>query len=163
MSKPEIRSMQDTHNEMPRSAVMTLHDTRIFAEGMAVRAERDARVFALVGDLGAGKTTFSSFFLRSLGVEGPLTSPTFVIMKTYPLSGRSRSSVCHIDCYRLTGSGELRALGFDAILKNPSTILLIEWADRVRDIIPPDAVWIDFSYGEREGERVIRENLKSET
>ena len=137
---------------------MTLHDTRRFAEDMAARTGRGARILALTGELGAGKTAFSQFFLRALGVTGPLTSPTFVIMKTYPLSsGYGYSSACHIDCYRLAGPHELRALGFDALAKDPSVILLVEWADRVRDAIPPDAVWIGFSHGAREGERIIAE------
>ncbi len=167
MSKFEIRSAsrrtkseKDVHDETFLPAAMTLEDTRRFAEDMAARTERGARIFALTGELGAGKTTFSQFFLRALGVTGPLTSPTFVIMKTYPLSGHGHSSVSHIDCYRLAGTDELRALGFEARAADPSVILLVEWADRAKEAIPPDAVWIDFSHGARDGERMITERSK---
>ena len=129
--------------------------TERFAGEVAASASASRRIFALTGELGAGKTAFCGAFLRALGAEGPFTSPTFVIMKRYPLhDGRS---AYHIDCYRLKGEGELRALGFEAFAADPKNIMLIEWADRVPSLIPADAVHIRFSHGAGEGERVIEE------
>lgn len=125
---------------------MTIDDIKALAERTAASALPDRRVFCLVGELGSGKTAFSSFFLSALGVPPPVTSPTFVIMKKYPLAGSPFSSAYHVDCYRLKSSDELLALGFRDALRDPSAVVLVEWADMVRDIMPSDAVWIDFSH-----------------
>ena len=129
--------------------------TEWFAGEIAASASASRRIFALTGELGAGKTAFCGAFLRALGADGPFTSPTFVIMKRYPLvDGRS---AYHIDCYRLKGEDELRALGFEALVADQKNIMLIEWADRVPSLIPEGAVHIRFSHGAGEDERVIEE------
>ncbi len=131
---------------------MTIKETEKFATETAASVGGSRRIFALVGDLGAGKTTFSRFFLRALGIEESVTSPTFVIMKKYRISEsrilnpESFSYAYHIDCYRLKAPEELLVLGFADILTDKKSILLIEWADRIRDILPPDAIWIDFAH-----------------
>ncbi len=125
---------------------MTIEETQKYAEELAASAGPERRVFALVGDLGAGKTTFSRFFLRALGVEESVTSPTFVIMKKYPIAHPQFASAYHMDCYRLKNTEELLPLGFAEILADKKNILLVEWADRIRETLPPDAVWIDFAH-----------------
>ena len=140
---------------------MTLKETEKYAEELAASIDKNRRIFALVGDLGAGKTTFSQFFLRALGVTESVTSPTFVIMKSYKLKTKNYKLAYHIDCYRLKNSEELLSLGFAEILADTKNTILIEWADRVRDILPPKTVWIDFAHagtvahGGAEGERSI--------
>ncbi|MDO8582758.1 MAG: tRNA (adenosine(37)-N6)-threonylcarbamoyltransferase complex ATPase subunit type 1 TsaE [bacterium] len=127
---------------------MTIEETQKYAEDLATSAGPGQRVFALVGNLGAGKTTFSRFFLRALGVTEPVTSPTFVIMKHYSLSTTHYplSSAYHMDCYRLKNSEELIPLGFAEILADEKNVVLVEWADRIADALPPDTVWIDFAH-----------------
>ena len=117
-------------------------------------------VFALVGDLGAGKTTFSRFFLRALGVTESVTSPTFVIMKNYPLTHPQFARAYHMDCYRLKNNDELAPLGFVEILADKKNIVLIEWADRIRDAVPPEAIWIDFAHA-GEADRMITTRTSS--
>lgn len=118
-----------------------------------------ARIFALVGELGAGKTTFAQFFLRALGVSGPITSPTFVIIKKYilppTLYPQRYALAYHLDCYRLKNPYELQMLGFNDIIHHPQNVVIIEWADRVRDLIPQDALWIAFRHGGNDADRVI--------
>lgn len=133
---------------------MNISETQKMAEDLAFTACNHARIFALVGDLGAGKTTFSRFFLRALGVTEPITSPTFVIMKNYPLSDARFSRVCHVDCYRLKNPEEIAALGFVDVLADEKTIIFIEWADRIAGMLPENTVWIDFAHA-GEGDRVI--------
>ncbi len=136
---------------------MTLLETKNLAERLAL--EMPGRVYAFVGDLGAGKTTFSQFFLRALGVMGTITSPTFVVMKPYQLNPPFRgkyTTAYHLDCYRLKDTHDLGVLDFKKILHNPANVILIEWADRITDALPPDAVWLDFSHGASDGERSIR-------
>ncbi len=132
---------------------MTLLETKELAERLAL--EMPGRVYALTGDLGAGKTTFSQFFLRALGVTGTITSPTFVIMKPYPLGAGQYSVAYHLDYYRLKDVHDLNALGFKKILDDPKNVVLVEWADRIADSLPPDAVWLDFTHGSSDGEREI--------
>ena len=132
---------------------MNIKNTKEIAEQLA--QELPSRVYALTGELGAGKTTFAQFFLRALGVTEPITSPTFVIVKSYQLSVTRFTHAYHIDAYRLKDPHELLSLGFTDIINNPHAIVLIEWADRVRDLIPHDARWIHFQHGTRDDERMI--------
>ncbi len=136
----------------------SIEDTKKFAEDLV--KENKGRIFALVGDLGSGKTTFSQFFLRALGVEREhLTSPTFLIIKKYRIRKFAINSlfvnVYHIDCYRLHSSKELLDLKFEEILNNPENILLIEWADKIKDLLPEETVWIYFKHGNLPEEREI--------
>jgi tRNA threonylcarbamoyladenosine biosynthesis protein TsaE len=125
---------------------MTIEETQKYAEELVASVSLGRRVFALVGDLGAGKTTFSRFFLRALGVTEPVTSPTFVIMKNYSVAHPQFTRACHVDCYRLKSPEEMTALGFAQILTDEKTIVLVEWADRIADMLPQSTVWIDFAH-----------------
>lgn len=105
----------------------------------------------LVGELGAGKTTFTQGFLKGLGAEGPYTSPTFLIMKQY-------GNVYHFDAYRVD-SKDILNLGWEEIIANPQNIVIIEWADKVRDIIPAGAVWIDFKWVDEKKRKIVLKGL----
>lgn len=109
-----------------------------------------AVVIALMGDLGAGKTTFAKAFARALGVDEHVTSPTFVIEKRYPLKHEYFSRLIHIDAYRLNDANELRKLDWARTLEDPTNIILIEWADRVLALLPTDAIHISLAYQDEE-------------
>ena len=116
---------------------------------------RDARkgdVFALSGDLSAGKTQFVKGFVAGLGSRADVTSPTFVLVHEY---GDGRLPVYHFDFYRLESRDALARLGFDDYIFGDG-ISLIEWADRYSDVIPPHAKWISFELRD-ENTRVINE------
>lgn len=91
-------------------------------------------VVALDGDLGAGKTCFVQGLAEGLGIEGPVTSPTFILMREHPGS----PPLCHADAYRLGSALELEDLGLEDILAR--CVLAIEWAQRVEDALPEDRV-----------------------
>lgn len=94
-------------------------------------------VIALEGELGAGKTTFTQAFAEALGVGQHLKSPTFVLMKDYKLSNvAGYDSLYHLDCYRLNSAEDLVPLGVGDLIDRPGIIMLIEWAERVKDILP---------------------------
>jgi tRNA threonylcarbamoyladenosine biosynthesis protein TsaE len=123
-----------------------------------------AVVLALQGDLGAGKTTFVQGFFKGLGLKKRAPSPTFIIMRRHALRGggagpaRKRfQNVFHIDAYRLKKAKDLAALDFKEIADDPRNIILVEWADRARGILPKSSVWLRFRYGKagRENERSI--------
>ena len=101
-----------------------------------------ARIIALDGDLGAGKTTLTKAICKILGIKKDIISPTFVIMKYYNL-GKSKGEslspsikrLIHIDAYRLNNADELLKLGFDEISKNKENLIIIEWGERVRQCL----------------------------
>jgi tRNA threonylcarbamoyladenosine biosynthesis protein TsaE len=109
-------------------------------------------VFALTGDLGAGKTQFVKGFVAGLGSRAEVTSPTFVLVHEYE---DGRLPVYHFDFYRLDNSEAVLRLGFDDYVFGDG-VALIEWADRYPDLIPKGAMWLSF---ELTGEttRVIKE------
>jgi len=117
-----------------------------------------AFVLALKGELGAGKTSFIQGFAKGLGVKENVLSPTFLIIKKYEIrDSKSEKNTkyiilntryfYHIDCYRLKGAKELLQLEWEKIIQNPNNIVAVEWADRVKSIIPKHALWISFSHG----------------
>lgn len=110
-------------------------------------ATSGATVLALSGDLGAGKTTFTQALARELGIRETVTSPTFVIEKRYPLTGmRSRGfmMLIHIDAYRLEGGSDLEKLGFTETLADQGNLIVIEWPEKVTDILPKDYTSLTF-------------------
>jgi tRNA threonylcarbamoyladenosine biosynthesis protein TsaE len=99
-----------------------------------------ATVVTLSGELGAGKTTFAQALARELGVEEAVTSPTFVIEKVYRLKGQRWQRLIHIDAYRLRFAKELAVLGWDQLLADPGDLIVLEWPEKVPELIPADAV-----------------------
>lgn len=113
-------------------------EARAFAKGLS-RRERGATLVTLSGELGAGKTSFVQGIAGALGVPGAVTSPTFVLEKIYPLHNASFSKLIHIDAYRLTSGDELRALGFDELMGEAQNLILLEWPEKVVDLLPAPA------------------------
>ena len=98
-------------------------------------------VILLLGNLGAGKTCFTQGIARGLGVRGKVNSPTFNLMKVYKIKS---GVLCHIDAYRLNSGNDLIAIGLDDYLGKKDAIVVIEWAERVKDIWPKDKIKIEF-------------------
>lgn len=90
-----------------------------------------ALVLGLEGDLGAGKTSLIRGLLRGLGEQGPVRSPTYTLIETYPLAPDRQ--VHHLDFYRLADDDEVEALGFRDLLL-PGSLIAIEWASRAPSI-----------------------------
>lgn len=147
-----------------------LSDTHKLAEKIAgdiVKSgphKNHARVVALVGDLGAGKTAFTQGFAKALGIKRHLPSPTFLIFRNYKLNvssgGKSKKkngfeNLYHVDAYRIDDVGELDVLDFSSIIHLPFNIVLVEWADKIKEILPKDTIWLNFTHGRKETERII--------
>ncbi|MBI5005195.1 MAG: tRNA (adenosine(37)-N6)-threonylcarbamoyltransferase complex ATPase subunit type 1 TsaE [Candidatus Lloydbacteria bacterium] len=106
-----------------------------------------AVVVGLSGELGAGKTTFTQAFAKALGVKEPVVSPTFILERVYRLPKQTPlSHFVHIDAYRLKGRSELFELGWDALIANPKNIIMVEWADKIGQVLPKDATQLFFSH-----------------
>ena len=131
---------------------------RMLAEEIGQWHPRGARVIALVGDLGAGKTTFVQGFARALGIKEVVHSPTFLILKIYEIRDTKYEirHLIHIDCYRIESSKELLHLGFKELLKDKDAIMLVEWADKIRSLLPHDTLWIECEYGKYRSERMLK-------
>jgi len=122
---------------------------------------RRAFVVKLDGEVGAGKTTFTQGFAKGLGIKETPKSPTFVIMRIYKLNKSNRSdkivefeNFIHIDAYRIT-SKDLKSLGWNELVSGQQNIILIEWGDRVKNILPKNALRIIFKHG-HSGSRLIK-------
>ncbi len=107
-------------------------------------------VIALTGDLGSGKTTFVKGFAKGLGVKQRILSPTFILMRKYdvPISHQTStiSHFFHIDLYRFEDNveSEVRNLGIEEIWSDPQNIVAIEWAEKIKSVVPKNAIWIRF-------------------
>ncbi|MCB9811526.1 tRNA (adenosine(37)-N6)-threonylcarbamoyltransferase complex ATPase subunit type 1 TsaE [Candidatus Nomurabacteria bacterium] len=102
-----------------------------------------ASVVALHGELGAGKTTFVQALAASLGIAETVTSPTFLIMRSYKTTaGRN---LVHIDAYRVEAESELTVLGFEELLHHPENIICIEWAERIAGLLPKHTLQLTFA------------------
>jgi tRNA threonylcarbamoyladenosine biosynthesis protein TsaE len=107
-------------------------------------------VFALTGDLGAGKTQFVKGFVSGMGSEDEVTSPTFTLIHEY---NGGRLPIYHFDFYRLDSAEAVLRLGFDEYIEGDG-ICLIEWADRFAQVLPKTSRWIRLA-ARGESERVI--------
>ena len=110
------------------------------------------QVIALSGDLGAGKTRWAQGFGRGLGVPAAeiINSPTFTFINQY----QGRLTYYHIDVYRLTDAAEAETLGLDDYFYGAG-VCLIEWADRIRDLLPPERLEIELYYMEETKRRIV--------
>lgn len=108
----------------------------------------------LVGDLGAGKTTFAQGFGSALGVTETITSPTFTLANEY----EGRLLLHHLDVYRLEQINEVRDLGLRELLDSDS-VTLIEWGDTIVPALPNDYLEISLVFGEKEDDRMITVSL----
>lgn len=101
-------------------------------------------ILCLSGDLGAGKTSLARGIGRGWGTALRVTSPTFTIVNEYPRP-RDGRILYHLDCYRLDSLADVVTAGVEDILAAEG-VLMIEWPERVLDILPEDRVWIVMSY-----------------
>jgi len=138
-------------------------------------------VLALNGELGSGKTVLIKGIAAGLGIKKHITSPTFVVMKIHNTDshgkkhGLTRTNtkipcksvlsqrkslrwLCHIDAYRLNSGQDLINIGVKDWLAKPNTITVIEWAERVKNILPKDAITIKLKLRKNKNERTITVN-----
>lgn len=103
--------------------------TARFAEALAATSPMPA-VVHLHGDLGAGKSTLARAWLRALGVQGAIRSPTYTLVERYPLAS---GEALHLDLYRIGDGAELEFLGLDDV---DAALWLVEWPERAGDALP---------------------------
>ncbi|OHA88167.1 MAG: tRNA (adenosine(37)-N6)-threonylcarbamoyltransferase complex ATPase subunit type 1 TsaE [Candidatus Zambryskibacteria bacterium RIFCSPHIGHO2_01_FULL_43_27] len=105
-----------------------------------------AAILALSGNLGSGKTAFTKILAKKLKITETVNSPTFVIMKKYLTHDSVFKTLIHIDAYRLDSPQELEKLGWLELLSNPKNLIVVEWAEKIVEILPDTALWICFEF-----------------
>lgn len=136
--------MTSIQNRVPKEVVPLkgLEDTIAFANRLAKTIE-PGTVIALVGDLGAGKTTLTQCLCQALGVTEYVTSPSFNLMNTY--SGAL--DIYHFDVYRIGSPEEMEEIGFEEFLYGQG-LCIVEWATLVEEMMPEDTLWISLTLDE---------------
>jgi len=122
---------------------------------------------ALSGDLGSGKTTFVQGFAQGLGISSKIISPTFILMRKYAVSPSTvhRSQFTffyHVDLYRFEDNieSEVRNLGLTDIWGKPGNVVVIEWAEKIKDLIPRGSTWIKFEVLDENRRKIVMDNFK---
>jgi tRNA threonylcarbamoyladenosine biosynthesis protein TsaE len=132
-------------------------ETAAFGRRLAARLKA-GDIIGLSGDLGAGKTTLSKSIIKGLGVRETVTSPTFTIVHEY----QGRLPVFHFDVYRIESLAEMDEIGFEEYLFGEG-VCIVEWAEKVSEILPDGCIWITLQYGSIQGNeeaRVLTANIE---
>ncbi len=125
---------------------------KLAEEILKIEGQNKAIILGLEGDLGVGKTTFLQGFAKGLGIQEKILSPTFIILKKFPISNfqfsnfSNFSNFYHIDCYRIQKPKEFLDLGFKEIISNPQNIVAIEWSGRIQKILPKKIIKIKIKF-----------------
>ncbi len=138
-------------------------ETKKLGKSLA-RVLKKGDLVCLYGDLGSGKTTFVQGLAEGLGIKQKIISPTFIIIKNYesPLrsalqnfEGQARvMNFYHIDLYRVENEKDLESLGIEEILNDSENIVVIEWAENLKEFLPKKRIDLKFAY-ESENKRKI--------
>lgn len=117
-------------------------------------SSRKAIVLALFGNLGSGKTTFIQGLAKGLGIKKRVISPTFVFIRPYTLAPKPYT-LYHVDLYRIEKPSDTRGLGLEEIFADKDAIVVIEWADRIKKILPKKRMDIFFEYLDENKRRIM--------
>ncbi|HVL06887.1 MAG TPA: tRNA (adenosine(37)-N6)-threonylcarbamoyltransferase complex ATPase subunit type 1 TsaE [Acidimicrobiales bacterium] len=134
---------------MIRAATTSVEDTRALAAEVAGLAA-PGDLIVLAGDLGTGKTAFAQGFAKGLGVEEAVTSPAFILVRSY----EGRLPLVHLDVYRLETMQELVDLGIAELLDD-GAVTLIEWGDAVAPGLPADFLEVRLEAKEGADDRLL--------
>lgn len=118
--------------------------------------KKRAVVLGLYGELGSGKTAFTQGFAKALGVKKRITSPTFIIENIYKLPKKLLfDRLIHIDTYRLQNAQSLINLCWEEIINDPKNIILIEWADKIKSVLPKNHIKIKFEHIDKKTRKIV--------
>ena len=110
---------------------------------------KTGQVVSLRGSLGAGKTVLAKGIAKALGINEAIVSPTFTIVQEY----HGKEKLYHLDIYRLSGDDEFESMGGEEFLY-PDGITLIEWSEKIEDMLPDDTLFISITIDENQN-RII--------
>ena len=112
------------------------------------KAKNSNWLVCLYGDLGSGKTTFVQGLAEELLVKETVNSPTFLIMKKYSSlkKDNKKYNLYHFDCYRISDYKEILDLGWEEIINGENNIIVIEWPEKIEDILPKKRLNLKFEF-----------------
>lgn len=146
MANEDPASSEDLTFPIPKEAFSLISrsagQTQAWGRALAPLLER-GDILCLVGELGTGKTCFAQGVGQGLGIGGPIVSPTFIRVREYS----ARLPFYHIDLYRLAEESEALAWGLEEYLYGEG-VCTIEWAERIRGLLPPSCLWVHFRHGQ---------------
>lgn len=136
----------ETFEIITRSAEETKKIGFVFAKNLKKKRTnlKQATIVALKGNLGSGKTTFIQGLAKWFNIKESVLSPTFLVLKEFPIAVSGFKSFYHIDAYRLKNPVEILELGFKDLIKNPENIVIIEWAEKIKKVLPKNILWVKF-------------------
>ena len=127
-------------------------ETESLGKNLAKKIIGKKTIIGLTGELGGGKTTFIKGLAKGLGIKAKILSPSFVIYRRYKT--KKGGNFYHFDCYRTKGEKELLALDFKDVISDPTSIVAIEWAGRIKKIMPRDTLWINFEHIDKKKRKI---------
>lgn len=118
---------------------------------------KDRNIICLYGELGSGKTTFVQGLAKALGIKERTPSPTFVLIKEYEVESKRQKKILqlescnlkrliHIDCYRINSQKDIKSVDLEEFWQDKGNLVIIEWADRIKTILPKERLDIRFEY-----------------
>lgn len=142
-------------------------ETQNVAENLAKNLE-DTKFLALFGNLGSGKTTFVQGFAKGLGIRQRIISPTFIIVREHKIGikneelpaspklkrGERIKNFYHIDLYRVQTPHDIEGLGLKEIFNDQNNIVAVEWAEKIKNILPEERIELYFENLEENRRRV---------
>lgn len=124
-------------------------ETQQLGESFAQKL-KGGEVIALHGDLGSGKTTFVQGLAKGLGIAQRIISPTFIIMRTYRVGEafvtKGINHFYHVDLYRIENEQDISGLGLLELMNNPENVVVIEWPEKMENLLPDDRIDFIFRY-----------------
>lgn len=119
--------------------IETFSEKETFELGKKLGTEaKPGQVYALLGDLGVGKTILTKGFAEGLGITEPVSSPTFTIVQVYE---EGRMPFYHFDVYRIGDIEEMDEIGYEDCFYGEG-VCLVEWANLIEEIMPENTIWI---------------------
>lgn len=115
---------------------------------------KEGEVLCLYGDLGAGKTTFIQGFIKFFLPQKRVLSPTFIIVRHYRVPSKEVTNIYHIDLYRMKSERQIQDIGLSQLFGNPDTVVFIEWAEKLGNLMPKKRIDIRFEMLEEQKRRI---------
>ncbi len=124
------------------------------------RKLKGGEVIGLIGELGSGKTTFVKGLAEGLKVADTITSPTFVMLKSYRGKiGKKNIEFIHVDAYRVENIDDIKSLGIEDFLGHDDIVIVIEWAEKIKKILPIKTKYIRFEHLSENSRKIKTETL----
>ena len=139
--------MKDINPKTTAQKVLKIALSKAESEAKKIaKTIKGGEIFALIGDLGSGKTTFTKALGKELGVRQTISSPTFVMMQQFEIASRKpKLFLYHLDLYRTKNFKEVESLGITEWWGHSETVTVIEWADKILKDLPKNSTIIYLS------------------